>query len=146
MQPSLKTSSAVQTHLTIMQGVIERMAENCRSCKLWCVTLVSAVLFFTVRSEDPEHALIALVPLVSLLFLDAYYLALERGFRASYDSVVRSLNSSTTTTGHVDLFAVERSGPNTLRRLPGCLISTSVLLFYAPLALTLLLVWCLVAR
>ena len=120
------------------------MAENCRSCKLWCVTLVSAVLLFTVRSDNPEHALIALVPLVSLLFLDAYYLALERGFRASYDSVVRDLNSSAT--GHVALFAVERTGPSTLRRLPSCLISTSVLLFYAPLALTLLLVWCLAAR
>ena len=139
MQPSLKTSSAIQSHLTIIQGVIERMAENCRSCKLWCVTLVSAVLFFTVRSDYPEHDLIALVPLVSLLFLDAYYLAPERGFRASYDSAGRDLNSSAT--GHVALFAVERSGTNTLRRLPSCLISTSVLLFYAPLALTLLLVW-----
>ena len=144
MQPSLKTPSAVQAHLTIIQRVIERMSENSRSCKLWCITLVSAVLFFTVRSDDPEHVLIALVPLVSLLFLDAYYLALERGFRASYDGVVRDLNSSAT--GHVALFAVERSGPNTLKRLPSCLISTSVILFYTPLAVTLLLVWCLAAR
>ena len=37
-------SSAVQAHLTIMQGVIQRMAENSRSCKVWCVTLVAATL------------------------------------------------------------------------------------------------------
>ena len=37
---------AVQTHLTMMQGVIGRMAENSRSCKVWCVTLVAAVLVF----------------------------------------------------------------------------------------------------
>ena len=36
-------SSAVQKHLEIMQGVITRMAENSRSCKVWCVTLVAAV-------------------------------------------------------------------------------------------------------
>ena len=34
-------SSAVQKHLEIMQGVITRMAENSRSCKVWCVTLVA---------------------------------------------------------------------------------------------------------
>ncbi len=28
-------SSAVQKHLEIMQGVIQRMAENSRSCKLF---------------------------------------------------------------------------------------------------------------
>ena len=32
-------SSAVQKHLEIMQGVIQRMGENSRSCKVWCVTL-----------------------------------------------------------------------------------------------------------
>ena len=35
-------SSAIQTHLNIMQVVLRRMAENSRSCKVWCVTLVSA--------------------------------------------------------------------------------------------------------
>lgn len=38
------------------------MAENSRSCKLWCVTLESAVSFFVARSGNPEHTLIALVP------------------------------------------------------------------------------------
>ena len=31
-------SDAVQTHLTILQGIIQRMADNSRSCKLWCIT------------------------------------------------------------------------------------------------------------
>ena len=52
-QPDLgPESSAVQKHLEITQGVITRMAENSRSCKLWCVTLVSAVL--VPRSTDGE--------------------------------------------------------------------------------------------
>ena len=41
-QPLNGESSAVQAHLTILQGVICRMAENSRSCKVWCVTLVAA--------------------------------------------------------------------------------------------------------
>ena len=35
-------SSAVQKHLEIVQGVIARMAENSRSCKVWCITRVAA--------------------------------------------------------------------------------------------------------
>ena len=45
--------SSVQAHLTIMQGVIQRMAENSRSCKVWCVTLVSATLVLIARTGEP---------------------------------------------------------------------------------------------
>ena len=59
-------SVAVQKHLEIMQGVIQRMAENSRSCKVWCVTLVAATLVLVARTGEPRHALIALIP--TLLF------------------------------------------------------------------------------
>ena len=49
-QPLNENSPAVQTHLTMMQGVINRMAENSRSCKVWCVTLVAAVLVLVART------------------------------------------------------------------------------------------------
>ena len=61
-----------------MQGVIQRMAENSRSCKLWCVTLVSATLVLVARTGESQSALIALGPTLLFLALDAYYLALER--------------------------------------------------------------------
>ena len=78
-------SSAVQKHLEIMQGVIQRMAENSRSCKVWCVTLVSAILVLVARTGKADHALIALAPTVLFYVLDAYYLGLERRFRNSYE-------------------------------------------------------------
>ena len=49
-RPLNEESSAVQSHLTIMQGVINRMAENSRSCKVWCVTLVAATLVLVART------------------------------------------------------------------------------------------------
>ena len=66
-------STAVKTHLEIIQGVIQRMAENSRSCKVWCVTLVSAILVLVARTGSAEHALIALAPTVLVFVLDAYY-------------------------------------------------------------------------
>lgn len=87
-------SSAVQSHLSIMQDVIQRMAENSRSCKTWCITIVSAVLVLVARIEEPNYTLIALVPTILFLFLDTYYLSLERGFRASYEAFVEKLHTA----------------------------------------------------
>ncbi len=86
-------SAAVQTHLTIMQDVIQRMAENSRSCKVWCITLVSAILVLSAQTGAGQHALIAFAPALLFASLDAYYLALERGFRNAYDEFISKLHS-----------------------------------------------------
>ena len=56
-QRPTEESASVQQHLTIMQGVIQRMAENSRSCKLWCVTLVAATLVLVARTGEPQENL-----------------------------------------------------------------------------------------
>ena len=58
---------AVIAHLEMLQSVIQRMAENSRSCKVWSITALSGVLFFAARTAIPWHTLIALVPLAPLL-------------------------------------------------------------------------------
>ena len=79
-----------------MQGVINRMAENSRACKVWCVTLVAATLVLVARIGEPQHALIALVPTLLFLFLDSYYLALERAFIRSQNAFVGKLHRGRT--------------------------------------------------
>ena len=129
-------SSAVQAHLAILQGVIQRMSENSRSCKVWCVTLVSAILVLVARTGEPRHALLALAPVALFLLLDAYYLALERAFRKSYDSFVAKLHSGDL--AEADLYAVKPIGMG-VRLVGACLISFSVWLFYAILTVTIAL-------
>ena len=101
-------SPAAQKHLEIMQGVIQRMAENSRSCKVWCVTLVSAILVLVVRTGEAEHALIALAPTALFYLLDAYYLALEHRFRRSYEGFVTKLQEGQATAS--DLFSLTLAG------------------------------------
>ena len=101
-------SSSVQTHLKIIQDVIRRMAENSRSCKVWCVTLVSATLVLLAQTGNPQNVLLALAPAVLFLILDTYYLALERGFRNAYDAFVGKLHSSDVTLA--DLYVVKPNG------------------------------------
>ena len=135
-------SEAVRTHLTIMQGVIQRMGENSRACKVWCVTLVSAILVLIAQTGTADHATIALAPTVLFLILDAYYLALERGFRSSYNVFVRKVHEQQVSTR--DLYAV---APN--HSIPRGLVwamfrSFSVLPFYMVVTATVVLAWRLV--
>ncbi len=97
-------SPAVQAHLSITQAVIQRMASNSASCKAWCITLVSAILVIVADKGKPNYALIAGIPTILFLILDAYYLALERCFRDSYNSFIDKLHGGRVATS--DLYAV----------------------------------------
>ena len=141
-QPLNENSSAVQAHLTMMQGVINRMAENSRSCKVWCVTLVAATLVLVARTGEPQHALIALVPTLLFLVLDAYYLALERSFIRSQNTFVAKLHRGELESA--DIYRVIPSGmglPLVVRCLLG---SVSIWPFYLLVAVTVLLTWLLI--
>ena len=135
-------SSAVQKHMEIMQGVINRMAENSRSCKVWCVTLVAATLVLVARTGEPQHALIALVPTLLFLFLDSYYLALERAFIGSQNAFVAKLHRGEL--GSSDLYRVVPTGMG-WRLVGRCLLgSVSIWPFYLLVGVTILLTWLLI--
>ncbi len=140
-QPLHHESSAVQAHLEIVQGIIQRMAENSRSCKVWCVTIVSAVLVLVARTGKPDHALIAVVPTLLLLVLDTYYLTMERRFRNSYNGFVDSLHSAKLTPDAI--YRVTPSGSIPRYFFFG-LMSFSIWPFYLLVIVTVLLAWQLV--
>lgn len=132
-------SEAVRTHLTILQDVIRRMAGNSASCKNWCILLVAAILVLVARTGAPAYALLALIPALLFLFLDAYYLALEQVFRNSYNAFVLKLHSDGAV-GLSDLYVVRPVGPINKQMLVS-LRSTSVWPFYLALVVAILLVW-----
>ena len=132
-------SPAAWTHLEIIQGVIQRMAENSRSCKVWCVTLVAAILVLVARTGSANHALIALVPTAALLILDAYYLALERAFRDSYTAFVGKLHAGDLRPP--DLYTVAPSGSIPRGLVWALFKSFSVWPFYIAVVVTTLLAW-----
>ncbi len=127
-----EASPSVQAHLHIMQSVINRMASNSSSCKAWCITLVSAILVIVADKGKPNFAYIALLPTLLFLALDAYYLALEKSFRASYNDFVRKVHSGLAVPD--DLFAVQPKGSESMHQR-SALASFSVWGFYGTLAL-----------
>jgi len=101
-------SPAVQAHLGIAQSVIQRMASNSASCKVWCITLVAAILVIVADKGKPNYALIAVVPALLFLVLDTYYLALERCFRHSYNDFIDKVHNGRVVAA--DLYAVTPKG------------------------------------
>ena len=101
-------SASIQTHLAIIQNVIQRMAENSSASKAWCIALVSAILVIVADKDKPELALIALLPIMVFAALDIYYLALEKAFRNAYNQFISALHKGTLK--EENLYSVEPIG------------------------------------
>ena len=123
-------SAAVQAHLGMMQAVIQRMADNSRSCKLWCVTLVAAMLVLMADTGNANYAWLALVPTAALGFLDVYYLSMEQRFRNSHDNFVGKLHNDELDPAEV--YVIKPCG-SVLRHLWKSTRSASVWPFYPAL-------------
>ena len=138
-----ESSPSVQTHLGILQATIQRMASNSSSSKAWCITVVSAVLVIVADKGKPDFALISLIPTTLFLALDAYYLALEKGFRESYNDFVKKLHNGQLRSH--DFYLVSPTGDMSKHRVEA-LKSFSVWGFYLTLILLIVLARNLVIR
>ena len=106
------------------------MATNSTSCKTWCITIVSAILVIVADKGKPDFAWIALFPAILFAGLDAYYLALEKGFRNSYNDFIKKLHTGQLSAE--DLYSVAPTG-RSLDLQVSALTSFSVWGFYLPL-------------
>lgn len=129
-------AASIQTHLGILQNVIQRMAANSAASKAWCVTLVSAVLVIVAGKGKPDFAYIAFLPTIVFAALDAYYLALEKAFRNSYKDFIEKLHKKTMTES--DLYSVIPKGEMSKLQWES-IKSFSVWGFYLPLILLIII-------
>ena len=74
-------------HLEMIQGVINRMANNSFMLKGWAVTLLAGLFALSSKEADKLYFLIAYVPIIVFWWLDAFYLQKERLYVALYDFV-----------------------------------------------------------
>jgi hypothetical protein len=79
---------AVTAHINMLQGIINRLANNSSSCKTWCVALVGGFLSLSGATHVAAIATFGLVPVVIFGFVDMMYLAQEKAYRDLYDTIV----------------------------------------------------------
>lgn len=85
--------------LSMLQGVVTRMAGNSANCKTWCATIMAALLALSATIDEPLVLEVAAVGVVlAMTVLDAYYLALERSFINQFNHLTKRA-----TTGALEL-------------------------------------------
>lgn len=100
-------------HLNMLQGVIGRMAGYSSSVKNFAVTISAASLALAFDKSTDTPLWIAVGAVLLLSALDTYYLAMEKGFRATYDRVATAPLSEASdlriAPGSVSIFKAARS-------------------------------------
>lgn len=117
-------------HLELVQGVINRMANNSFMLKGWAVTLVAGIFALAGKDTDKLYFLVTYVPVLVFWGLDAYYLLQERLYRSLYEKVRE------TEEDHIDfsLKATIEEFDSNKNSYCSCLLSKTELWFYMPLA------------
>lgn len=119
--------------LEMVQAIISRLANYGATLKNYCITLATAVCGFAVTLQRPLIAFLALLPIIVFALLDAQFLRVERRFRALFDQFTQE------EWGTLPQFAIDiRSAPRI--GYWSALSSWSILVFYLPLGLAVMVV------
>ena len=94
---------AVQGYLSMLQGIINRMAGNSASCKTWTVTLVTALLVLVVEKDirlpNPYLCLlpysVAILVRLLLFRFRAYHYWYSDGLPLSFVRGLRDVHEAT---------------------------------------------------
>ena len=145
----VKESPAVQAHISMLQGIIDKMSKNCAHCKTWAVTIVSAIIMLVMegKAEGPKALWVAYIPIALFFLLDCFYLGQEHRFKKEQSRIVNAINS-----GNLDpagLFYIDNDKDTACRWLRSgwdktvltfkSVFSFSTLPFYGILALVILI-------
>jgi hypothetical protein len=122
---------AILTHINLLQGVINRLADNSSSCKTWCLTLVSALLSLAGATHVPGIAACVILPIIIFGFVDAMYLAEEKSYRQLFNRTVIAVRDGSYRSE--DLFEVV--APLSLENFRSSLRSWAILPVYGVLIL-----------
>lgn len=85
--------TALHHQMSTLQDIIKRMAENSRNVKTWCITIASALLAFSTKTAALPWFVLVL-PILPLMYLDMYYLALETFFIGQYNILKQNYKES----------------------------------------------------
>lgn len=124
---------AVIAHMTMLQGIIGRLANNSAACKTWCLTILSALFAFAAAARLPALINFAPVPIVVFGYLDAMYLAQERAYRALFAAVRDSVREGR--------YTLEQTYDATAPLEPGALMAALGSWSVYPVYLGLLLIY-----
>jgi hypothetical protein len=80
--------------IDLVQSIITRMAHNSFLVKGWSLAILSFSVAFSAHIGMNKLAMLLILPVLALWWLDSYYLKLERAYRRHYADILRKRLSS----------------------------------------------------
>jgi len=133
-------SLCINTHVTIIQGIISRMSNNCSLCKTLAATVVVALAIISGTNGNPKLLVGAIFSILIFSVSDAVCLSLEVGFRHIFNNFITNLHAGKITTQ--DIFVI--SPPQnylSIDAIVKAFRSWSIFLYYPPLLLLIFIIW-----
>jgi hypothetical protein len=132
----MDNTEILHKEIDLIQGVINRMANNSFLLKGWIVSLIAVIIALTKDSitTTPYLSAILLLPVVAFWYLDAFFQHTEKCYRKLYEWVIT--NRSKTTEYAYDLkYTRFRKDVNTIFQI---MFSKTLLVFYGSIAVVLI--------
>ena len=120
-------------HLEFIQKVIDRMSSNLFFLRGWTITLIAALFALFVKEANHIYIFVVYFPVIIFWILDGYFLSQERLFRALYDHVRKLPDKEIDFS--MDTSKYQKEDKNTWL---GAMFSKTLLFFYVPLILIIL--------
>jgi hypothetical protein len=121
-------------HLEMIQGVINRMANNSFLLKGWSVVLVSALFALAAKDSNKLYIYLAYFPCLVFWVLDGYFLWQEKLYRKLYDKVRSTKESEIDFSIDTSLLIKE------VRTWSEVILSKTLSIFYSVIIVTILFV------
>jgi len=129
-------------HLEFIQNIISRMSGNLFFLRGWTITLITGLFAFSAaKGTSDTYVVLAYFLLIIFWILDGYFLSQERKFRCLYDDVRKLEEKDIDFSMKTSKYTSERQN-----QWLGAMFSSTLLWFYIPLALAMLMILFLINR
>ena len=85
--------SEVQSFISQLDSIINRMANNSANAKNWLMTLLAAAIAIQWTQSQLENVLWLLVPTALFMLTDMYYLGMERHFKDIQKEFIKNVRA-----------------------------------------------------
>lgn len=121
-------------HLDYLQAIITRLNGNSFQLKGLAITIVAALLAVFASTQKVAFILIAIAPLLTFWFLDAFYLQQERKTRGVYNDVIGYTKLNKVDVYQIPLHLYKGNGYSYIESM----FSKTVFFLYFPVLLSLI--------
>lgn len=130
----MKYSTEKTIYLQMIQAAIGRMATSSAIIKGFSATILAGVSVLSYGSIN-WLVIVSIMPIISFMILDIYYLQLERRYRYLYDSVRNNnheVDFEMKPPNVKSILSYDNSKEAKRVRIRSCISSWSILVFYVP--------------